>query len=211
MPSHVALLRCSTDTQDLAHQRQAAARWAAANGVELEFREEPATSGCAKRRPVLEQLLRDARAGRVELIWVREISRLGRSMLAVVQVLDELQRIGVRLVSAKEGIDYSTAHGRFLAQVMASFAELEREVIRERVTSGMRAAKERGVHCGRPRLQWRDEEIEELRALRAAGVPWERIRSEGLVKVFRVENGEERPVVPSARAMRRALAAAGGA
>lgn len=211
MPADVALLRCSTDAQDLAHQRAAALRWGQANGVELEIREEPATSGCAARRPVLEQLLADARAGRVRLIWVRELSRLGRSLLGVVQVLDELHRLGVRLVSAKEGVDYSTPHGRFVAQVMASFAELERETIRERTRSGMAAARARGVRIGRPRLQWRDEELEDLRALRAQGVPWTRIHRDGLVKVFQLVDGEERAVVPSPRAMKRALAEAGAA
>lgn len=204
----IALLRCSTDHQDLDHQRHAATAWARANGADLEVVEERAVSGAAARRPGLDELLSRCRRGGVAVVWVLELSRLGRSQVQVLQVTQELDRLGVRLVVQNLGLDTATPSGRLVLGVMAALAEFERESIRERVRSGITAAKARGVTFGRPRLQWTDEELEELRALRAAGHSFRAIREGGMLKVFRrTGSGDEIPVVPSEGSMRAALAA----
>lgn len=203
----IALLRCSTNHQDLDHQRRAAETWAHFAGADLEVIEEHGISGAAARRPGLDELLARVRRGGVDAVWVLELSRLGRSQVQVLQVTQELDRLGVRLVVQALGLDTSSPAGRLVLGVMAALSEFEREAIRERVRSGMRAAKARGVQVGRPRLQWTEDDVAELRALRAAGHSFAAIRRDGLLKVFRRHGADVVAVVPSEGAMREALAA----
>ncbi len=200
----VALLRASTEHQDLDHQRRAALAWAAGQDppVALSFREEPATSGAASARPVLDALLADARARRFDVLVVGALDRLGRDVVRVVTALDALHGAGVRVVSLREGLDFGGPMGRALAALLAAFAELERAAIRDRVRSGLRAARARGTRLGRPGLLWRDEELEEVRRLRREGVSIRRIAREERVRVFRRDG---RAVAPSEAAIRAAL------
>src|SRR5262245_12820056 len=113
MPRALALLRCSTDRQDLDHQRQAALAWTARENppVTLTFREEPATSGAARERPVLDALLADARRGEFDVLVVTALDRIGRDVVRIVMALDELQHAGVRVVSLREGLDFGGPMG----------------------------------------------------------------------------------------------------
>ncbi|MCG3134756.1 MAG: hypothetical protein HMLKMBBP_02117 [Planctomycetes bacterium] len=200
----IALLRCSTDRQDLDHQRDAVSRWAERQeGLRsLEFREEAATSGGAADRPVLDRLLRDARRGEFDLLVVAALDRLGRDAVRLVTALDELHGAGVRVVSLREGIDFAGPVGRALAALLGAVAEIERAAIRERVRSGLRAARARGAVLGRPALRWRAEEIAEVRSLLAAGRSIRGIARDGAVVVF---DSQGRAVRPSEAAIRAAL------
>lgn len=202
----VALIRVSTDSQDVEVQRQQVERWAMSQGVELaEWFEEHATSGAAKKRPTLDRLLADARRGRIGTLVVVALDRLGRSAIQVMTCLHELDAVGVRVVSLRESLDFGTAAGRLVASVMAHVAEIERENLRARTRAGLAAARKRGKTLGRPRLVWTDEELAELRAMRADGATWERITESGSFKVFDTTG---QAVKPSKRAMQRALASA---
>lgn len=106
------------------------------------------TASGAKRRPKLEELVSRLRAG--DRLIVAALDRLGRRCSEVVHLVEELERRGVVLVSVREGIDYSTPIGRFVTQVFASFAEMERSLIAERTRAGLRAAREAGKRIGRP-------------------------------------------------------------
>lgn len=106
-----------------------------------------------------------------------EISRVGRLGAGqVTQALDELHRLGVRVVFTRQGLDYGTPTGQFVAGILAEVAKLERAQIRERVKAGIRRAQERGTRTGRP--IGRPEvalDIERARKLRADGLSWRRV------------------------------------
>lgn len=108
-------------------------------------------SGAATERPALDAMLDAARRGRIDLVVVWKLDRLGRSLQHLLQILDELQHLGVGFVSVRDaGIDTTTPTGRLLLHLLAAFAEYERSLIRERVVAGVRRAQAKGTHCGRP-------------------------------------------------------------
>ncbi len=92
-----------------------------------------------------------ARARLIDAVLVTELSRWGRSTSDLIRTLEELASYGVSVI-AQTGMqfDLSTPHGRLIAQIMSSMAEFERELIRERVRSGIANARARGKVFGRP-------------------------------------------------------------
>ena len=107
-------------------------------------------SGAKATRPALERLLGLVRSGGVDAIVVAKLDRLGRSMRHLVVLLAELDDRGVRLVSVAEGFDSQTPAGRLQRNILGSFAEFEREQIRERTTSGLLAVAREGFWPGGP-------------------------------------------------------------
>src|SRR5215204_1649780 len=99
-------------------------------------------------RPDGRRLLEDARAEKFETVLVYRLDRLGRSLLVIVDAHDRLQVAGVALRSATEPIDTSNPSGRLIFQMLASFAEYERETIRERTQAGQRRAFKNGRQMG---------------------------------------------------------------
>src|SRR5829696_3351167 len=99
-------------------------------------------------RPEGRRLLEDAKEGKVQIVLVYRLDRLGRSLLVIVDAHDRLQEAGVALRSATEPIDTSTPSGRLIFQMLASFAEFERESIRERTQAGLHRAARNGKHMG---------------------------------------------------------------
>src|SRR5215211_4451570 len=95
------------------------------------------------------RLLEDAKAGKFGAVLVYKLDRLGRSLLIIVDAHDRLQAAGVSLRSATEAIDTSTASGRLIFQMLASFAEYERETIGERTRAGFHRALRNGKFPGR--------------------------------------------------------------
>jgi len=111
-------------------------------------------SGAAKERPGLDAMMDLARRGKVDLVCVWKLDRLGRSLQHLLQILDELQTLGVGFVSIRDsGIDTTSATGRLMLSIVGAFAAYERELIRERVLAGVRRAQAAGKHCGRPRVE----------------------------------------------------------
>jgi len=145
--SLIGYARVSTEEQTLALQLDAL-RAAGCDAVH----EDHGVSGVARRRPGLLAALGAAVAGDVLVAW--KLDRLSRSHIELMELVEDLKRRGVGLkVLTGEGvaIDTTQAHGRLIFGVFAAFAEFERELIRERTTAGMKAAKRRGRHVGRPR------------------------------------------------------------
>ena len=135
--------RVSTSDQDTTLQREALLK----AGVE-DVREE--TGSAVKKRPVLDALLATLKPGDVLVIY--KLDRLARSVADFVRILDELRKRGAELFrSLTESMDTSTPGGRMFVQLLAVFAEYEREMIRERCLAGQRAARARGEKWGRPR------------------------------------------------------------
>jgi len=100
-------------------------------------------------RPEGRRLLKDAKKGKFSTLLVYRLDRLGRSLLVIVDAAERLEAAGVALRSATEPIDTSTPSGRLIFQMLASFAEYERETIRERTQAGLHRALRNGKFSGR--------------------------------------------------------------
>jgi putative DNA-invertase from lambdoid prophage Rac len=105
----------------------------------------------AKQRPVREELMAAARRRDIDVVLVWRLDRWGRSLSDLVLTLKELQELGVAFVSLTEAFDLTTPTGRAMAGMVAVFAEFEREIRRERVSTGIEQARREGRHLGRPR------------------------------------------------------------
>jgi DNA invertase Pin-like site-specific DNA recombinase len=109
-------------------------------------------SGAKERRPALDNLLADCRRRAVDCVVVYRYDRFARSLRQLVNALEEFRALGIDFVSLHEGVDTSTPNGRLVFGIFASIAEFERELIRDRVKSGLALAKSRGKRLGRPRV-----------------------------------------------------------
>jgi len=109
-------------------------------------------SGAKARRPGLDQMLADARRGRFDVVLVWASDRIARSTRHFLEVLDELNRINVEFVSFREQIDTGGPLGRAFVIIIGAIAELERNLIIERVRAGMRRARLEGRSIGRKPL-----------------------------------------------------------
>jgi putative DNA-invertase from lambdoid prophage Rac len=131
-------------------------------------------SGAKDSRPELNRLMSDAKRRRFDSILVWKLDRFGRSLRHLVNAIAELESIGVAFVSLTDNLDLSTPSGRLMFQVIAAMGEFERELIRERVRSGMRNAREKGARIGRPKLEIDSTVINQLRE---SGKSWREIAS----------------------------------
>ena len=136
-------------------------------------------SGAKEDRPALKELMNDARRGAFDVVMVWRFDRLSRSVLQFLDVVEELRSLGVDLVSHGQAFDSSTPMGKFTLTMFAALAELEREVIRDRIVAGLEYARHNGTKSGRaigrPKRIFRRDQAAELRA---AGVSWNAIASQ---------------------------------
>lgn len=122
----------------------------------------------AKTRPKREELLRMARRREIDAILVWKLDRFGRSLADLVSTLEELRSLGVVFVSLTESLDFSTPSGRAMAGMLSTFAEFERDMIRERVIAGIANARDKGRPHGRPRTA--ALKIAKIKELKSAGM-----------------------------------------
>jgi DNA invertase Pin-like site-specific DNA recombinase len=111
---------------------------------------EDQASGSSRKRPGLEELMKQARRRSIDVVVVWRFDRFARSLAQLVGALEEFRELGIDFVSLHEQIDTTTAMGRLIFQISAAFAEFEREIIRERVRGGLRNARAKGKRLGRP-------------------------------------------------------------
>jgi DNA invertase Pin-like site-specific DNA recombinase len=109
-------------------------------------------SGAKIRRPALDQLLKDAHRRKFDAVLVWSCDRLARSTKHFLQVLDELNELGIQFHSQREAIDTDGPLGRAIVIRISAIAELEKSLIVERVRAGMRRAKFEGRRIGRTPL-----------------------------------------------------------
>lgn len=112
----------------------------------------------AKTRPKREELLKMARRREIDAILVWKLDRFGRSLADLITSLNELRELDVIFVSITEALDFSTPSGRAMAGMLSTFAEFERDMIRERVKAGIVNAREKGKAHGRPPTALRKKE-----------------------------------------------------
>jgi DNA invertase Pin-like site-specific DNA recombinase len=109
-------------------------------------------SGAKDRRPALDALLAAVRSRKVDVVAVTKLDRLARSTRHLVTLAAEFEALGVDLAVLEQAIDTTTPAGRLLFHVLASIAEFERDLIRDRVVAGIRRARAQGQRLGRPTI-----------------------------------------------------------
>ena len=131
-------------------------------------------SGAKASRPELDRLMRDASMRRFDAVLVWKLDRWGRSVAHSIKSIQELIALDIRFLAVTQNIDTDESNpmSRFLLHIFAAFAELEREMIRERVTSGIRAAKANGTKLGRPKRVFRRDVAV---SMRESGMSWRKI------------------------------------
>jgi DNA invertase Pin-like site-specific DNA recombinase len=142
-------MRVSTLDQHPETQLYDLRQMAAQRGYEVVAEFTDKISGTKAKRPGLDQMMADARRGRFDVVLVWACDRIARSTRHFLDVLDDLNRIGVEFVSFREQIDTGGPLGRAIVIIIGAIAELERNLIIERVRAGMRRARLEGQHIGR--------------------------------------------------------------
>jgi DNA invertase Pin-like site-specific DNA recombinase len=146
-------LRVSTVDQHPESQLYDLRQLAAQRGYEIVHEYTDRISGVKAKRPSLDRLMADARRGRFDVVLVWACDRLARSVRHFLEVLDELNRLNIEFLSCRENIDTGGPLGRAIVVIIGAIAELERNLIVERVRAGMRRARLDGQHIGRRPLE----------------------------------------------------------
>ena len=124
--------------------------------------EDIAYSGRKEGRPGLEQLMKAARNHEFDVVLVWKFDRFARSVAHLVRALEDFNHLGIRFISVQDQIDTDSPMGKAMFTIIGAMAELESDLISERVKAGMAAARARGKHVGRPGIdEGLQEEIKE--------------------------------------------------
>jgi len=173
--------RVSTFDQNVSMQIADLRKLAAQRGFSI-FREyvDEGQSGGKTSRPMLDEMLNDAKRGRFQIVLVWKLDRLGRSTSHLISLLEDFKAWRVQLISFGEGLDFTSTAGKLFYTLLGAFAEFERDTIRERVRAGLRHARARGKTLGRPRKAVDGPRIAKLRQ---SGLSWRKISAEVRVPV----------------------------
>lgn len=158
----IGYARVSTQDQNLDLQLQALKK----AGCKRTYDDQ--ISGTRAERPGLAKALEHLREGDTLVVW--KLDRLGRSVKQLVDLVNQLHQQGVQFKSLTDSIDTSTPSGRFFFHVMASLAEMERELIIERTQAGLATARQLGRTGGRKR-RMTDSKLKSAKKLLANGIP----------------------------------------
>jgi len=139
----IGYARVSTKEQNLNLQIEALEK----AGCEIIFKE--TISGATKFRPELDRMIAQFRKSDELIVW--KLDRLGRSLKHIIDLVLSLSEKGIIIKGLTDGVDTSTVNGRLFLNIMASLAEYERELIRERTNAGLQSARAKGRIGGRPK------------------------------------------------------------
>jgi len=156
----IGYARVSTDAQETHLQMDALKR------VKCSRIYQEKASGAKTERPELMRLLDSARKGDVVIVW--KLDRLARSLRQLIDTTVLLNERGVELHSLTENINPTTPSGKLTFHLFASLAEFERDILRQRVNAGLKAARRRGRVGGRPK-SLNDDDLKKARALLRSG------------------------------------------
>ncbi|PYT47633.1 MAG: resolvase [Acidobacteria bacterium] len=151
-------------------------------------------SGTKEKRPELDRLMADAHRRRCDAVAVWRFDRMARSVSHLLRVLETFRALGIEFVSLSEQIDTSTPVGKMVFTILGSVAEMERQMIVERVRAGLRNAVAKGKKLGRPRVY---VDCRRIRSQRSAGVSWRAIAKEMGVGVPTLYRAVERYEIPA--------------
>jgi len=138
----IGYARVSTIEQSLSMQVEALVKY----GVKEEDIYKESISGVKKNRPALTAALRRLAKGDTLVVW--KLDRIARSITNLLEVMNELEDMGVKFRSITEGVETETPTGKMILVVMGALAQFERDLIVERTRAGVKAAQERGVKFG---------------------------------------------------------------
>ena len=159
--------RVSTTDQDCSQQLHELREYARARGFEVQGEYvDHGFSGKKDNRPAMGRLMAAARERRVDAVVCWKLDRWGRSMPGFVASVQELRSLGVRFIAVTQGIDTDEANptAKLMLNLLAAFAEFERELIVERTRAGLQKARREGKRLGRPKLVVNRERVRELSA-----------------------------------------------
>lgn len=156
--------RVSTDGQDPEVQLQALRAHATQRGWTIveEFVDH-GYSGAKEKRPALDRMIKGAWTGTFQAILVWRFDRFARSVKHLLTALEQFRSLKINFISLQEQFDTSTPIGHVLFTIIGAMAQLERDIIRERVKAGLDRARSRGVRLGRPAAQANPDEMAVLR------------------------------------------------
>ena len=164
--------RVSTSDQSPESQLRDLRQYATARGLEIFEYVDSGFSGAKQNRPALDRLMDDARKRRFDSVLVWRFDRFARSTKHLLLALEEFRGIGVQFISYQENIDTTSPLGQALFTIVSAVAQLERDLIRERVRAGLRNARAKGKKFGRPRAQIDAARVAELRR---EGLSWSQV------------------------------------
>jgi DNA invertase Pin-like site-specific DNA recombinase len=157
-------MRVSTLDQHPETQLLDLRQMAAQRGLDIVHEYTDRISGAKAKRPGLDAMMSDARRGQFDIVLVWASDRIARSVKHFLDVLDELNRLKIEYVSFRENIDTGGPLGRAIIIIVGAVAELERNLIIERVRAGMRRARLEGRHIGRNPLELDHDAIQHDRS-----------------------------------------------
>jgi len=140
--------RVSTEEQTLENQRLILEEHAIRTGWDYRIYEEKEST--RKIRPIKEALMQELKNHKYDAVCVLKLDRWGRSMRELATEIQELYDSDVKFISIRDNIDLTTANGRLQFNIIASFAEFERDMIRDRTLDGLARAVSNGKTLGRP-------------------------------------------------------------
>ena len=167
-------VRTSTDhqTNGLESQKRALLEYCAKAGInDYYIFEDSGISGTKASRPALDEMMGHIALGRISAVVVYSFSRLARSTRHLLEASEIFKRNNVSFISYTEKIDTASPIGNAFFVILAALAELERDLIVERVKNGMANARAKGKQIGRVKI--RDDEL--IRSLRASGLSYKKI------------------------------------
>lgn len=162
--------RCSTNEQFPENQIISLKELAKRNNDDVIYEfVDSGQSGIKRERQQLNQMIEAARKGKFTTLYVAGIDRLSRSVKDLIEVVDILNAINIRIIFQRESIDTRTATGNFFLTVLGSLYQLERSVMIERINAGIARAKKDGKVMGRP-SKVNSSLVSSVRLLRDKGV-----------------------------------------
>ncbi|MEG4323597.1 MULTISPECIES: recombinase family protein [unclassified Microcoleus] len=166
--------RVSTDDQNCDRQERDLREFADRAGYEVVEALRETASGASSDRPQRQKIMAAAQARKVSAVLVTEASRWSRSTVDLLGTLQDLNAWGISLVTLSGiSLDLNTPQGKLMAAILSAIAEFERDLIRERVKSGIAAARAKGRRFGRPRVS--ESAIAFVHQLRAQGKSYSQI------------------------------------
>ena len=156
--------RVSTDGQDPEVQLQALRAHAANRGwIIVEEFVDHGYSGAKEKRPALDRMIKAAWIGTFQAVLVWRFDRFARSVKHLITALEQFRSLNINFISLQEQFDTSTPIGHAMFTIIGAMAQLERDIIRERVKAGLDRARTRGVRLGRPVASATPDEVIELK------------------------------------------------
>jgi DNA invertase Pin-like site-specific DNA recombinase len=157
--------RVSTNDQSVQMQSSDLRRYCDQRGFQI-YKEysDQGVSGTKDKRPALDELMDDVRKKKFDAVLCWRFDRFARSTKHLITALEEFRHLGIDFISYQENIDTSSPLGKAMFTIVSAIAELERNILLERVRAGLKRAKENGAILGRPRRL--DLDVKELQKMR---------------------------------------------